>query len=388
MRAVVTLSAITLVAACASQPEWRVRSSDGMGAAGAAARVEPPRATTASESAASSALAPEEGVAWRFDVGAPPAGAPAIDDAGAVYVATTDGYLHCIEPDGRFRWSYTLSSPAASGPMLLRPGAAARGRAATADPAVIVATSSGDVYALETTGAARWIYRAKVAVVTPLAIDERGQIHFGARDRNVHAISPGGGGRWRAEAFNAITSGPVVARDRTLAVATRTPKLVLTRGVLWRRAVRLDAPVLAPLSTDGERVYAVAGRKLHAVTSDGEVAWTYEGVDGGVTPWAHGVVATSERRVLWLDASGTVRGSAALDDVPSAPPVVLDGGSVIVAQAGGRLSRVDPDGTRASLPWGEPAAHVVSNDASGRVVAISAMGRVGSAEHAAFRRAR
>ncbi len=49
-------------------------------------------------------------VLWQFEIGDDIYGAPVLDDAGNVYVASRDGLLYSIAPDGNLRWTYAAGT--------------------------------------------------------------------------------------------------------------------------------------------------------------------------------------------------------------------------------------------------------------------------------------
>src|SRR5690606_35014196 len=52
---------------------------------------------------------PHVGELWRFRSAAPLSGPPALDAAGRVFLASVEGFLHALAPDGAYRWSYGLA---------------------------------------------------------------------------------------------------------------------------------------------------------------------------------------------------------------------------------------------------------------------------------------
>lgn len=50
-------------------------------------------------------------VLWHYPTGDTVYGAPALDDAGNVYVGAMDGKLTCLDPGGNLRWSYDAGAP-------------------------------------------------------------------------------------------------------------------------------------------------------------------------------------------------------------------------------------------------------------------------------------
>src|SRR5690606_10844033 len=92
-------------------------------------------------------------VLWCASGGAALVGDPVLDQKERVYVATSDGYLHAFERDGRFRFSYTVDGTP-QGSVSLR----------ASDGVVLVGTTAGFIYAINQNGHLHWKHRTTTAV--------------------------------------------------------------------------------------------------------------------------------------------------------------------------------------------------------------------------------
>ena len=132
-------------------------------------------------------------VDFRFRTASPVSSPLAVDPGGQIYIATHEGYLHALGPDGRFLWSYTVN------------GALLHGVVADGDKGALLASSKGLVYSLRQDGVARWVFQLPVTPEGPLRIDERRAAHFLAGSY-LYAVSSRAGVLWRA-GFAAAPSG-------------------------------------------------------------------------------------------------------------------------------------------------------------------------------------
>jgi outer membrane protein assembly factor BamB/predicted phosphodiesterase len=244
---------------------------------------------------------------------------------------------------------------------------------AVAGPAVVAASTGGDVAAFRTgTGPgdrpADWLWRARLGpVYRRPGVDRAARTLFvPSADRHLYALDAATGQvRWRFAADApvlseplAVTAGPdgyvvFTAGDQLLAVEAATGRLIWSvpgRGFSAGRA-----------ACDGERVYTAAAdgyARAHDLRT-GREAWSYPMVSGD----AHRVALYSGwDDVVALGAGtvlvATVAGSQALDAVTGTPrwrfpgttmypPAVLPGdGTVLLTTEQGVISRVNLAGGR------------------------------------------
>ena len=178
-------------------------------------------------------------VRWRFQTPMHVYASPALreDRSGrvtGVAIASTDGTIRMLGPDGRERWRYDTGAPVRSSPVLGRvPGAPARSRRRV----VYAGSGDGRLYALDAdTGRRRWSYDT-----TP----RRGEGH----ERNDLNASPALG---RTEVVIAGEHGDVVG-------------IPYDWCLRHRRAARCDVRPGEPLPRDARRLVGVTpGGQLEA----------------------------------------------------------------------------------------------------------------------------
>jgi outer membrane protein assembly factor BamB len=301
-------------------------------------------------------------VVWRFGAGSPVVGAPAVAVDGRVYVATAEGYLHALGPDGAFLWSYTLSGPVAAGP------------AVDAGGLVYVATARPRLHALGPEGRVRWSFRAPAVAVGDAGIDARGRVSFAARDRNLYVVGARGGGSWSTTTGALVTAGPV-ATSNELVVGTAQGRVLFVRGVVDKTRHALGAPIEGlTAAPDGSGVLVVAGGRLTALDPRRGVLWTAEGARLAPAVVAREIVVIGAGdELVWLGLNGAILRRAALGAAPSAPPALDAAGRAWVPTSRGRLLVFGPDGLpRAEVAVGAlPLGRPVVDAARGQLLVTS-----------------
>lgn len=195
-------------------------------------------------------------VKWCASGGAPIVGAPVVDREERTYVATSDGYLHAFERDGRFRWSYTVSGTPL-GSVSLRPS----------DGAILIGTTGQFIYAINQDGSLRFRYPTLTPVWSGLHALNHSTVVFLGHDERVYAISNDGLRKYRVHAPSAPMGEPVVAPNDVV-------WLPLVDGMArFEAAFKLDRfPLPAPVEKAvalGNGAVARAGGRAFYVAADG-----------------------------------------------------------------------------------------------------------------------
>lgn len=235
--------------------------------------------------------------AWRAAVGgtggsSPTGGAPtpAVGPDGTAYVASSDGQLYAIAPDGLRRWTYRVGVP-----LLFAP-------AVGLDGTVYVdafAGGHGTLYAVTAAGRPRW--RLAVPAGGDVVRGPNGTVYVATHE--LLAVSPAGRVAWRRVVDAAA---PVAAAGSSVLVATLAPASLLdldTHGaVRWR--LPLAIPVVGP-------------------PAFGPAGLLYNGDDAGTLSARVGGARGTGRLTR---AAG--RAAAAVDLGAGNPPFIVRGGTV------------------------------------------------------------
>jgi len=141
-------------------------------------------------------------VNWCSSGGAPVVGSPVLDEQNRAYVATSDGYLHAFEEDGRYRWSYTVKGTPL-GSVSLRPS----------DGVILMGTTGRYVYAINQAGTLHWAHRTVTPVWSGLFALNPSIVVFLGLDRRLYALTNTGSARYRVKAPGVPMGEPLVSAN-------------------------------------------------------------------------------------------------------------------------------------------------------------------------------
>lgn len=217
-------------------------------------------------------------------------GAPALDVNGVMYVGDTEGILHAVNSfDGQ------PASPAwpirvAEGPIVASPVIAR-------DRTIIVASTDGHIRAVSPEGVVIWTSPDLGAIRTDLALSERSITAFtpsgGTEDimitiiyavtesGRIHALSGRDGTSiWSHPLDGPLRSAPVVGPDGAVYVGTSTGLVALeeeTGSYTSRLRFKFVASDVGSPAVDAAGViHFVGSRTVHAVNPNGTPAWSYD----------------------------------------------------------------------------------------------------------------
>ncbi len=139
-------------------------------------------------------------VLWCGSGGAAVVGDPVLDDQERVYVATSDGYLHAFERDGRYRFSYTVQGTPL-GSVSLR----------TSDGVILMGTTAGLIYAINQSGSLHFKHSTPTSVWSGLYALSDHAVTFLGLDWRLYALRNSGAALYRVRAPSPPTTEPVVA---------------------------------------------------------------------------------------------------------------------------------------------------------------------------------
>ena len=256
---------------------------------------------------------PDGGFRWSMLV-EPPEGPPALDAAGAAYVASREGHLFKVD-GGWMVWRRAL-------------GGVAKGGVAVGADAIAV-TMDGAVEFFAPGG--RFLGRVAIDAtpVAPPATD--GQRFFIPARGELIAVTPRGI-EWRAKIGNAPLLLPAVGEAITVAATDGSVVRIERSGAIrWRidtgRAIRRG-----PTLDSSGGAYVLAGDDVLAVDASGAVRWRHpsRGRAVGRPLVANGsiyvAVDAAQPFVLALSPAGATLLQKPLPAAPTRGPVLLAGG--------------------------------------------------------------
>ncbi|NNF05079.1 MAG: PQQ-binding-like beta-propeller repeat protein [Rhodothermales bacterium] len=268
-------------------------------------------------------------LAWRaFGFAGEVEGSPAVGFNGDIYVASSSDTLYAFDRYGSLRWSFGALGPMRSSVLVGN------------NEDVFVSSEDGRVYGLTSQGVGLWgassAYSAGAGILrgTP-ALDVNGVMYVGDSRGLLHAINSFDGlpasPAWPIQvAEGSIIASPVIARDRTIFVASSDGRVraVSPDGItIW------TSPDIGPIRTD----MALSERSITAFTPSGgteEILLTVI------------YVVTESGRIHALSGrDGTSIWSHPLDGPLRSAPVVGADGAVYVGTSTGLVALEEETGS-------------------------------------------
>jgi len=299
-------------------------------------------------------------LAWYVPLSDDVDASPAIGSDGTIYVASTDGTVVAINPDGSTKWVFGAGARIYGSPVLSNEGqvligdvsgrfralnaadgsaawvtaglGSVRGTAAVGrDGTIYIGTDAPALVALDgSTGQEKFRLAAGDAVVAAPAIGPAGDVFWGGLDGRLRRMSPAGDVRWEVALDGPIAQAPSVGADGTLYVGAGGSLLAIspdTGSILWR--VGAGAPVMTSpaIGADGT-IYAGADNgQVLAVAPSGNIRWQYQTgatvrSSPAVGPDGLLYVGSADSNLYVLDQNGRVTGTFhALDGIFSSPAI-------------------------------------------------------------------
>lgn len=274
----------------------------------------------------SAPAAPEPRVVFHFSASSTLFARPGVGHDGSVYVGSGDGYVHALGPDGSYRWSYTVKGRVAAPPI----EEASTGR-------VFVATSEARLYALEADSHLRWVFPLPVAPKSELLLTPKGSLLFVGQDDYLYAVTTSGALSLRLAAAQARSAPTWLAGGQAALVLGDA--FAILKGYGYDRS---------PL---GAAFGATAKLALDA--------------DRAVFACEDGVARVVGRAGTELEVKSECL----------SPPVRGDG-FFAIAESGGELRLMYPNGVASNIPLGAAPLRPIWDAARHRLIASTATGSV------------
>ncbi len=241
---------------------------------------------------------------WSYTTGNYIVASASVARDGTIYFGSNDNFFYALNPDGTLKWEYFLegseTAEIQSSPAIAEDGT------------IYFGAKDGNFYALNPDGTPKWANpdgsanpyqvqaesggNGEVAIISSPAIDDDGNLYFGAGSGTFHSLDPDGNLRWTHRLLDvsaddeAIDSPPAIGPDGNVYYATREGYLIAldSAGVeLWSVYVG-DVFYSAPTIDEEGIIYipsffgnvdnngtseAVSG--ITAVDSSGTILWEY-----------------------------------------------------------------------------------------------------------------
>ncbi len=247
---------------------------------------------------------------------------PLLTDSGELLVAARNGVLYALATaDGVVQWAFDTESDILASP------------AVTSDGQIALPAESGELIILRPDGTEHNRHRSGGIIRSAPAVGANDIVYWGADNWIAYAGSLGGSLVWTSQLDAPITAGPAVAADGTVYFCT-TKLWALdgaNGGVRWQTDLGARVPGTPALGTDGTIYLTTEDGRVAAYTSTGELRWTYQ--TGGTLRTSPAVganglvyVAASDSLVYVLGTEGNVVGTfKTLAGLRASPALGSDG---------------------------------------------------------------
>ena len=305
------------------------------------------------------------GPPWPFVASGAILAAPAIDHADQLFPVTTDGLLYRVAPTGGGEAVYDAGAPVTTTPALALENPTDEGEPPVVS-AIYVTSSDGTLHCVDPDGRLLWRLQpgltgptAGIALTAPALLRlpaGRSAIFIGCDDGRVIAVretsATSAQTSWEFSTGGRLRTSPAIGPDG------RTVHVAAADGVLHRLDAATGQPLVAPIplttaelrapavGADGSTYVTASDGTLYAVDPAGALAWSLPlGVDvfaGPALGDGDTVLAVADGVLIVVDRSGTVLVSEPLPpDRYRATPVIDGTGTAIITGDGGLVVGVD-----------------------------------------------
>jgi hypothetical protein len=310
-------------------------------------------------------------VDWRFRASSPISSPIAADAEGRVFVATHEGYVHGIGPDGRFLWGYTVSGGLVFG--------------VTTDESGRLYTTStdGKVWALSPDGTARWVFQTPMRAESPLVVGPKHAATF-VSGEVLQAVSSRAGLLWGVPLGGAANGAPLLGPQGETWLGTSNGWLHAIETPFRRKRWRVSQSSIELLAVTRRVALVATESQLEVFDREGVARWSLHGVRRAavdVRGAERGILVRSDVLAFVDTETGQTLATVPYSERVSATPLLV-GERAYVPREDGRLDLVDSGGVRESCHLGEAAlfapvlagSRIAVADASGAVTALAVPG--------------
>ena len=258
---------------------------------------------------------------WSYTTGNYIVSSAAVAQDGTVYVGSNDNFFYALNPDGTLKWEYFLEGAETteihSSPAIAEDGT------------IYFGAKDGNFYALNPDGTLKWVYQVlpgsglppsgstgngSVSIISSPAIDDEGNLYFGAGSGTFHSLDADGNLRWTHRLLDvsvddeAIDTSPVVGPDGNVYYGTREGYLIALDGdgvELWSVYVG-DVFYSAPTIDTAGNVY-IPSFFGNVTNSESEPVSGITAIDSsGQILWEHALVFGYIDSSMSMDGSGNL----------------------------------------------------------------------------------
>jgi outer membrane protein assembly factor BamB len=259
---------------------------------------------------------------------------PALSSDGQQLVigsaAQSEHTLYSIDPvTGAVRWTFTgLKSPWLAGALVL-------------NEVIYAPAGDGKLYGFSLTGEKRWEFVASEHSLWTAPVTDGKQVYLATLGHDIYALNSEGKVNWSVKLDNGIIGKPSIV-DGTLYVGTLSGNLyalsTINGSQKWVKA--LEGGIWGTPASDGTRVYVgtvsgKAGKFYILEASSGQILVTKD-EEGSITAGPlvtpdQVIYVTEKGRIQSLDASGTPKWQATIENAKLYTTPLLAGNVILIA---------------------------------------------------------
>lgn len=304
------------------------------------------------------AVSPDGKEKWSFDVRGKIWGTPAIAEDGTVYVGSDADMLFALTPAGELKWTLSTALPPE------KKGEKVHASKWDVDTSPVLG-KDGTIYfachyylfAVRPSGELRWRFQAgigRVKIFSSPALGEDGVLYFGTQGNRLFAVNASGVAVWSVETGGDNDSTPTTSGDTVyFGSDDNMVRALNTADGAPRWTTDLGAPVRAPLALgrDGTVYVATYGAKPFVAALDGKTGveqWrffindgegAFYGIQSGVLIDEEGYLyfGGRDRFVYCLTPAGKLKWRYETGDQVDSGPVLGKDGTLYIGSDDRRL---------------------------------------------------
>jgi len=206
------------------------------------------------------------------------------------------------------------------------------------DGALFIGTAKGDLFAIRTNGAIRWVFHTDREIRSSPALAADGTVYAGSRDHSFYAVTPEGRLKWRFHTGAWVDSSPALARDGTVYFGSwdKVFYALNADGTLkWRFPTGGEIVSSPAIAADGTICFGSHDRRFYAVGPDGKKKWEFPtrgpitsspaiGADGAI------YLTSVDGNLYALNPDGTLRWRFRTGGITESSPVLGEGDTIYV----------------------------------------------------------
>lgn len=275
-------------------------------------------------------------------------GAPAVGPSGEVVVGSEDNNLYSFNPDGTVRWIFQGAADwFDSAPTIARDGT------------VYAGSWDNHLYAINgEIGSLKWKFETGAIIIASPAVGLDGTVYVASNDSFLYAVNPDGSQKWISEpvdSFSPINSSPVLNRGGdTLYFGNDSGKFFAVDSQSGLEKWSFDLTSIHP--PDSETDYAIVGSAaieedgdlyfgsengyLYALTSKGNLRWTYKAAEAirsspAISQDGKVYFPAQDGYLYALDSEGFQLWESFVGDVFYCSPAIDSAGNILIAAYAG-----------------------------------------------------